>query len=65
MTSVPPCKDCSDRTRACHDVCDKYKVWSTSERLNKAFLRDWQEKEYAKTKAAEKRHIRSQKRFGK
>lgn len=62
---VSPCKGCSDRTRACHDTCYKYKAWSTPERLNKVFLHDWLERECAKTKAAEKRHIRAQKRFGK
>ena len=65
MTIKAPCKDCLERSRACHDTCDKYKAWSASEKLNKVFLHDWLEREYAKTKAAEKRNIRAHKRFGK
>ena len=33
-----PCKDCKERVRACHDVCDAYKVW-------KAWLTECREKE--------------------
>ena len=27
MMEMAPCKDCTDKYRACHDSCDKYKEW--------------------------------------
>ena len=30
-----PCKDCKDRSRACHDICERYKEWITTERSKK------------------------------
>lgn len=24
---IAPCKDCTERHKACHDSCDKYKAW--------------------------------------
>lgn len=61
MTIEAPCKDCSERARACHDTCDKYKAWIAEEHRNKAFFRGWQEAMYAKTEAAEKQKKKSQK----
>ena len=26
---ISPCKDCTDRFTACHDKCERYKVWKS------------------------------------
>lgn len=33
MKLVAPCKDCPDRTQACHGSCEKYKAWLESRKL--------------------------------
>lgn len=42
---LSPCKDCPDRARACHDVCDKYKEFRAE--LDK--IKDAQAKDYKGT----------------
>lgn len=37
VRGVPPCKDCTERFLACHDHCQRYKVWKAEiQRVNKA-----------------------------
>lgn len=61
MMGTSPCKDCSERARACHDMCLRYKAWIVAEHKNKEIFRAWQEAMYAKTEAAEKMQRKAQK----
>lgn len=35
-----PCKDCADRSIACHGSCEKYKTWSAEEQQKKEWLKE-------------------------
>jgi hypothetical protein len=37
---ICPCKDCTDRHRACHDHCEKFKAWKDDEHKKKQYLKD-------------------------
>lgn len=62
MYKISPCKDCTNRHRACHMTCDDYRTWSAELKELKDYISGLRTKESdAKSRVVEvRRRLRKQ-----
>lgn len=64
MSASGPCKECNDRYIACHDFCEKYKMWrkefeATKEQIFKQRMNEKMLNERRNKAIARMKHMKS------